>query len=157
MDQKIKKNIRIIAEKNNCTILYNSNSLTIIDSMNSIQIAQNNKYEFDLVYNIIKDIIQIKVPIEEIYDVLLELLRRIDLNKIKLKTGVLIQLIDWIKEEGVSAKDNLEKLKMDLKIKSIEYRHLGGNRIEAEYYKGLLILSDDLCWNKSNIIEIKVQ
>jgi len=32
---------------------------------------------------------------------------------------------------------------------------LGGNRYVAEYYNGLLIMTDDLCWAKSNVIPIQ--
>ncbi|GAB1856895.1 hypothetical protein MHTCC0001_17310 [Flavobacteriaceae bacterium MHTCC 0001] len=154
MDKLIKKNIRLLVEKYNHSIEYNEDHISIYDSLNKIKVFQNQKYDFKVEYNIILNEVLVDVVKDDIYDILIELLERVELYELKEKTGFLLDINRWIKEEGGS-KEIIRKLIEDTKNNSLEYEHLGGNRIEAEYYKGLIILKDDLYWDKSNVINLK--
>jgi len=154
LDKTIKKHIRILVEKYNHTIKYHPKHVNISNDINTINIVQNNKYNFDVDYNEIFKTEKVQVPINEIYDILLDLLIRNEAHKIEPKTGEVLSIEDWVKEEDSYAKSALDKLRSDLKIKPFDHRDLGGNRFELCYYKGLIILTDDLCLYKSNVIEI---
>lgn len=154
MNHQVKKNIRIVAEKFCHTIEYFPDCMLISNSCNTVKLSQKNKYKFDLTYNSEKSEIAIKVAIEDIYDVLIDLLRRTHLYIPPRKPGHLLALKDWHNEES-HCQRYFDALISNLKIGPVDYRDLGGNRIEAEYYKGLILLTDDLNWSKSNVIELK--
>lgn len=154
MDQKIKKHIRLLAERSGHNIDYQAESILIRSFLNEVTILQSDKYSFDFQYNTMQGSIKVRAAREDVYDLLLGLLGRIEAVEVKRKTGPLLTMEEWIKEEGKLAKTELEQLRADLQSQEIHQRRFGGNRIEAEYYDGLIILSDDLCWWRSNVIEI---
>ncbi|PPK94927.1 hypothetical protein LY01_01680 [Nonlabens xylanidelens] len=155
MEQLIKKNIRLLSERYNHSIEYGINELFITNKINTIKIHPKNKYGFDIVYNTDEGIDKICSNLEDIYDFLIELLRRTELYKLIPKNGKLLDLSDWIKEEdGDWIIKSLKVLVTKFDDIQIEYKEFGGNRYELEFYKGLLILNDDLCICKSNVIEI---
>jgi hypothetical protein len=77
--------------------------------------------------------------------------------KIEFIRGDLVELKDFVNEESI-AKKSIKSLKEEWKINNeIECMDLGGNRFEVEYYKGILILIDDLPNCKlANVIDIKI-
>lgn len=153
MDQLIKRNIRLLSERFNHSIEYSSEYLLINSDLNSIKVSPNSKYGFIINYNSESGNVQIEIELEDIYDVLIELLRRKELYQLKAKTEKLICIEDWTSEEGDWIIQELKELHLRLENESFDFIEIGGNRFEGEYYKGLLILTDDLCWNKSNVIE----
>ena len=117
-----------------------------------------NTYSFECLHNLVSQVdSSINVDfIEDVYDIILTLLsRKENLEKFILKKGTLLTTEEWIKEEGKFAEEQLEELKRDLRYEQIEFREVGGNRYVAEYYNGLLIMTDDLYWAKSNVIPIQ--
>lgn len=156
MDRKLKQHIRIIAEKFNHRIELQKDVIVLKNEVNEIKLRETDKHRINISYNINENQLDIlKVETENVYDTVLELLTRNEQEeKPKMKTGILLTIEDWINEEGNSAKEQLEELKRDLRDKQIQFRELGGNRYVAEYYNGILILIDDLCWAKSNVIPI---
>ena len=57
------------------------------------------------------------------------------------------------KEEGFSQKE-IDDLFENVKVQKENDKITGGNRILYEFYNGVLLLMDDLCYYKSNIIDI---
>lgn len=55
-------------------------------------------------------------------------------------------------------KKTIQELKNKLKHSEVDKFDLGGNRFEVEYYKGILILRDDLPGCKSaNVIDLDIR
>ena len=155
MNKEIKKHIRILAEKFNHLIEYDKDILVLKNEINDIRIFQEDKYGINVSFNLLDKYRHLKVTTDRIYDVIIELLRRgKNTQDVELNSEMILTVEDWINEEGDFAKKQLEKLKKDLKTENIKYRDLGGNRYEVEFYNGILILTDDLCFASSNIIEL---
>lgn len=67
--------------------------------------------------------------------------------------NLLIELCEYIKDE--QADGRIADLKRAIESDpSVVYAELGGNRWVAEYYHGYLILTDDLCYGATNIVEL---
>lgn len=158
MDIELKSHIRKLTEKFNYKIEYRKDILVLQNEINKIELWQTDKYGINVSYNLSSDQDEVeKITVNDVYDVIITLLSRKE-QKTKLvpKPGILLTIQEWIKEEGEFAREQLEDLKRDLIInEQIEHRDLGGNRFLAEYYDGLLILTDDLWWAKSNVIQLK--
>lgn len=156
MEKELKKNIKILAEKFNHKIEYQKNTLILKSDINEIRLWETDKYGINISYNLSEDLKEnLESETQFVYDILLELLTRNKReDKLSLKPGILLTIEEWIEEEGEFATEQLEKLKRDLANEQIEYRELGGNRFEAKYVNGILILRDDLYWAKSNVISI---
>lgn len=156
MNKDLKKHIKNLADKFNHKVEYQKDVMIIKNQINHIKLWKKDKYGINISYNLDENQSDdLKVDAEYIYDAILELFNRKERSeKLKIKTGILITIEDWINEEGDFAKEKLEELKSDLQYQQIEFRELGGNRFEVEYYNGILILTDDLYWAKSNVIPI---
>ncbi|QCE40948.1 hypothetical protein [Psychroserpens sp. NJDZ02] len=154
MNKDIKKHIRILAEKFNHLIEYDKDILVLKNQMNDIRIWQEDKYDINVSFNLLDKHRHLKVKIDRTYDVLIELLRRQKNQDVELNSEMILTIKDWINEEGDFARQQLENLKKDLKTENIKYRELGGNRYEVEFYDGILILTDDLCFASSNVIKL---
>lgn len=156
MNPLIKKNIRLLSEKHHHSISYGVNEMLIANDINTIKITPERKYGFKITYNTSEGLEQISSDLDNIYDVLIDLLKRHKPYKLISKNSTLIHLENWIDEEGGNwIKKSLKDLSIRYDNGEIEYEDLGGNRFELEFYKGLLILVDDLCIKKSNVIDIK--
>lgn len=155
-EQRIKKTIRLLADKFDHLMVYEKDIMLLKNQVNNIQIRQEDKYGMTISYKLGGKVNKQKLPLERIYDVMLQLLQRQDDHtQIAAKPGVLLTVEEWIKEEGAWARERLENLIRDLNSQAFAYRWLGGNRYQAEYYKGLLIITDDLGWAVSNVIELE--
>ena len=155
MNKELKSHIRKLAKKFNHEIEYQNDIVVLKSEMNKIELWEPDKNGVNISYNLSdNNFDKLKVEHDGVYDILIDLFRREKGSKLTLKNGVLLTIEEWIKEEGEFAKEKFEELKKDLHSEQIEFRELGGNRYEAEYYDGLLILKDDLCWAKSNVIPI---
>ena len=66
---------------------------------------------------------------------------------------ILIELSEYVRDE--QAGDRIDDLKRKVASDpSVVFAELGGNRWLAEYYHGHLILTDDLCYGATNIVEL---
>ena len=156
MNQELKRNIRLLTAKFNHEITYNhDSSISVRNEVNDILIKQLNKNELLVSYNLETEEIEVLKQTNEFYDLFLELLERTSLKKVKPKNGAPISLEDWFESEGDFAKQQLRNLKDEISCDKIIYKNLGGNRIEVEYYCGILILTDDLFLAPSNIIKLE--
>jgi len=155
VNKNIKKHIKILAQKFNHSIEYEKNVLILKNDVNEIKIWEENKYGINISFNLLNKLKQVKITTERIYDFMIELFQRRNSSEdIKLNSEMILTIDDWVNEEGDFAKQQLEKLKNDLKTENIKYRQLGGNRYEAEFYNGIIILTDDLYFAASNIVEL---
>ncbi|NOQ71198.1 MAG: hypothetical protein GQ574_04295 [Crocinitomix sp.] len=155
MNQNVKKNIRLLAEKYKHDIQYRERSILLTSSINQIEITQKDKYGFYFSYNPNLEGKKREVDFHDIYDVLIDLLSRREIYHLKPKNGNLLTIDDWIDGDGCASDKAFQKQFKELDQSVLEYKNLGGNRIEAEYYKGLIIIIDDLLMDKSNVIELK--
>jgi hypothetical protein len=155
MNHQTKKNIRVLAEKYHHSIQYDKEVVRLEAGSNTIEVEPTNKGVLTIRYNALKETEKLEIPSDEVYDVLIELLRRKETAVIHRKEGDLITLDLYRQEEGTIVDQWLKQLKAEINTKGIAHKQLGGNRIEAEYYKGLLILTDDLVYYLSNVIELE--
>ena len=155
LKKEFKKHIRVLAEKYNHRVEYIKDVMVLKNEINEIKLWKTDKYGINVTYNLKEGELKVlKIETQNVYDLILDLLCRTEQKILTIKTGDLITLKYWINEEGEFVENQLEKLKADLKLEQITSRELGGNRYEAEFYNGVLILMDDLCWAKSNVISI---
>ena len=154
MNNTIKKHIRLLAEKFNHSIEYVGNGLTIQNSINFIEISPVSESKSIFTYNVDGEKVKKSIDNSIIYDLLIDCITRTSSDALSLKNSTPITIDDWVNEEGVWAIDALNKLKKEIREGTISDKVLGGNRFEVEYYQGLLILTDDLCWGRSNVIEL---
>lgn len=154
MDNKIKKQVRLLSEKYSHKINYDLEILNITNNFNNIKLVSIDRENIQVEYNADLQVTKLTLVNQEVFHTLIELFLRTDAYQIQSNNGFLLTLNDWFQEEGSFAKESYESLKKVLQISEIEYLNLGGNRIEAEYYKGVLILTDDVNFYKSNLIEV---
>ncbi|MEO1048994.1 MAG: hypothetical protein AAFX87_00095 [Bacteroidota bacterium] len=155
MDKSVKKNIRLFAEKYKHTIEYDKDVMLLKSKINQIKVWVEDKYGVNIALNKGQLITDIKVDTHLIYDALHQIfIRNSDLDAYKRPAGILITLDEWINEEGEFAEEQIQQLKKQLADATIDYKHLGGNRFIAEFYKGVVILTDDLSWAATNIVHL---
>jgi hypothetical protein len=154
MNHLIKKYIRLVCERYKHTIEYIGNDFLIKSDLNTFHLSFSSKNTFIIKYNITENNFEeINIEIEDIYDVLIELMCRSILYSLERRTGKLLDINEWISCEGVKILKKLKSLKVHLEKEELDFLDIGGNRIEGIYFKGLIILVDDLGWCKSNVLE----
>lgn len=156
LNHTLKKNIRLIVEKYNHSIKYHFDFLIIKSEINFIEIHKESKENLLIKYNVLNGVISKTIKEEYVYDLLITLFYRIKPNVIYLHQGRLLTLDIFIKEECNSSNihSHLIEYKLNWCNGGSSFVNIGGNRLEAEFYKGLLILTDDILLDKSNVIEI---
>ncbi|WP_053989917.1 hypothetical protein [Mangrovimonas sp. TPBH4] len=152
---KLKEHIKLLAEKYNHKLTYDKFKIIVFSDKNYVEINELNQKSVEITYNYSTGKEKTILKNSDIYDLLIEILTRFELNIIRSKNCELLNISHFIEEEGKVANKRLAELKSEIKNGQVIYRNLGGNRIEAEYYKGILILKDDLMNYKSNVIEFK--
>lgn len=152
MDHNIKKHIRLLAEKYEHVVNYQANSILLTNSYNEIELYQKDKSQFRIHYNPNLDGKALDVDLPNVYDVLIDLLRRTQAHPYKQKTGNLLTLADWFEGEQGFTKQLSDLIKKE-SLTPNDCVYFGGNRFELAYYKGIFILTDDLMSQRSNIFE----
>jgi hypothetical protein len=153
MDHQTKKNIRILAEKYDHAIRYDQEVIILESAFNRIEIRQKTREELTVSFNCAHGWEKLDIPHEEIYDIIIEVFRRNETQVVERKNYLPVLTLDsYIQEEGDFASDALKKLRSEIKNKGLTHKKLGGNRIEAEYYNGIIILTDDIMLQPSNVI-----
>lgn len=95
---------------------------------------------------------EVEILTEYVYDLLINIFHRSELTKVNLNEGDLLSIVD-LEDEFTDIKKIEEKV-FDLISENTHYYNFGGNRVLTQYYKNSLILIDDICYSKSNIINI---
>ncbi|KQT20584.1 hypothetical protein ASG22_16550 [Chryseobacterium sp. Leaf405] len=148
----IKKNIRLLSERYSHEISYFESVIVIKNEKNFIEIFSQFKENVLVKYNLEKGIDEVKIQDFEIYDILIKIFRRRDLEKVNLNPMNPLK-IDDIEEEFGDLNKFEEKLR-SLINKRTDYFNIGGNRVLIELYKNILILRDDIGASKSNVINL---
>jgi len=153
MSSTWRRNIKLLAEWWPHTIEYERSVILLTSKINQIRVWQEDKYGIRFTYNSnSKGEEHLKVCWEDVYDVAIQLLWRSELHPVGPNGGVLLTLDEWVNQEGRFAEKRLRTFRSDLEAGHIEDRCLGGNRYRLEYFKGIFILTDDLCRAKSNVV-----
>ena len=153
--QRFKKRLRLLVEKLGGTLEYgNDESIRLQLNTGSACLLSLSYDAMHCDINLGDTVFPIRAPKAFVFDIvsrlatphLAPLLR-------KYNRGSLLTLQDYIDNEhgGPCIESLCERIADD---PSIVRTDLGGNRILAEYYHGVLILCDDLCEDATNVIEI---
>lgn len=119
---------------------------------NCIEIFPINREKFLIKYNFDEGISELEILDFEIYDFLIKIFRRKNLEKINLSIGFPLNFDDL--EDEFGDLKNFENNIIVLLNSKTEYWDYGGNRVLTEFYKNILILRDDLGTAKSNVINL---
>lgn len=152
INQIIKKNIRLLSERYHHDILYYENGMMIKSEKNVIEIFSQIKDHIFITYNFEEGTEKIEIQDFEIYDLLIKIFRRKNLEKVNLNQGYPLNLTDLEEEFG-----NLHRFEEELIAlinTKTDYSFIGGNRVLTEFYKNILILRDDIGSSKSNVLNI---
>ncbi|OCA69808.1 hypothetical protein BBI01_16950 [Chryseobacterium artocarpi] len=152
VSQIIKKNIRLLSEKFNHEISYYENGVLIKSEKNFIEIIPQHQKKLLVKYNIEDGIDEVEILDFEIYDLLINIFRRKELETIALNLSFPLNLKDL--EEEFGDLNKFEEYLMSLVESNTDYINIGGNRVLTEFYKNTLILRDDIGHAKSNVINL---
>lgn len=152
INQIIKKNIRLLSERYHHDILYYEGVITIKNEKNIIEIFSQIKDHISITYNFEDEIEKVEIRDIEIYDLLIKIFRRKNLEKVNLSPGYPLNLADL--EEEFGNLHRFEKELIALINTKTDYSFIGGNRVLTELYKNILILRDDIGSSKSNVLNI---
>lgn len=150
-----KKHIKILADKFNHSIEFSSSSLIIKSNINFIELTETQKNKVNIRYNVTGGEVKLSVTEIDLIDVVFEILRREKLEPVEMKEGELMSLKNYIDEVGKHyVQEKIKKIKFSRTDGTYKNEILNGNRMEAEVYDNLLILTDDLRVCKTNTIDI---
>ncbi|SFN51267.1 hypothetical protein SAMN05421594_3086 [Chryseobacterium oleae] len=152
INQIIKKNIKLLSERYDHHLLYHESVIVIKNERNLIEIFPQIKDHISVKYNFEEGVDTIEIQDFEIYDILIKIFQRQNLEKVNLSPGYPLDLNDLEDEFG-----NLDKFKEELRAlisTKTDYSDRGGNRVLTEFYKNSLILRDDIGSSKSNVLNI---
>ncbi len=157
MNPKTKRHIKLLAERFEHQIHYDRHVICLSNFKNSIRIEENRKRKIEVSYNVddVSTITNAVTPIE-LYDLLIKILSRFETEKVQFKSEQPIQLEEWIATECQRSTRILD-LKRRIQRKNSDHVILGGNRLEAEYFKGVIILMDDLLWTPCNVVDFPLE
>ncbi|WP_262149432.1 hypothetical protein [Chryseobacterium foetidum] len=152
ISQIIKRNIRLLSERYGHEISYFKNVIVIKNEKNFIEIFSQVKDYIEVKYNFEKGTLEIEIQDFEIYELLIKIFRRKELEKISLNPMDPLNLNDLEEEFGCLSK--FEEKLISLINSEVNYSDIGGNRVLTELYQDILILRDDIGASKSNVINI---
>lgn len=151
MDAAMKKNLRLLCEKYNHKLEYHNHGIKICIKNTSLNIYENHQ-NFNIEFISPNHIQKINILENSVYDAIIEYFYWHESPELKLDRNVLISLDVWENEEDQYILKEFNTFKKEVSIDKTVYKSFGGNRILTEYYKGVLILRDDLAYYKSNVI-----
>ena len=146
---KIKNSIKVLAERYNHKVRYEKNCLLLTNNINKIEL-QEQKYSYTVKYNTDKEFLTIESEKALIFDTLIQLFTRYTSYAITIQEKELLELKDYLSEEGKRAQKDWDNFTKKQKIAAEDNYIFFGNRIELEYFKGIYILRDDLNLKASN-------
>lgn len=157
LNSKVKRHITLLAERFEHQIRYDKNALILFNSMNTIRIEEYKRDQLEISYNIGNSETKTeRISIREVYDLIIKTLTRYEVHEVDFLLGTPIQLKEWMEEEW-SKSSRILDLQRKIKDENSEQIYLGGNRYEAEYYKGVIILMDDILWQPCNVIDFPLE
>ncbi|MCS3868045.1 hypothetical protein J3D55_000961 [Chryseobacterium ginsenosidimutans] len=142
----------MLSERYSHGISYLESIIVIKNEKNFIEIFPQFNENILVKYNFEKGIDEVKIQDFEIYDLLIKIFRRRDLEKVNLNPMSPLNLDDL--EEEFGDLNKLEEKLIALINSKTDYSDIGGNRVLTELYKSILILRDDIGTAKSNVINL---
>lgn len=157
MNPTTKRHIKLLAERFEHQIHFDRQTICLSNFKNSIRIEENHKRKLEVSYNVddSNTITNAVTPIE-LYDLLIKILSRFETEKVVFKSEEPIQLEEWIATE-CQRNTRILDLKRRIQRENSDHVILGGNRLEAEYFKGVIILMDDLSWSPCNVVDFPLE
>ena len=141
-----------LAKRYNGQVLFSGNDLVCTLGIHSVRISFL-KSEFGVQYKVDENSVSINLAPDQLLDFLIQFVQRSNQSdEIEVNRGELITQTVWAKEEGaawITSASNALGYPFQNSV-----HKLGGNRILAEYFEGMLILEDDLGYYKGNIIQL---
>lgn len=153
---KTKRHIKLLAERYEHNISYDRSTIYLLNEINSITLAPTFAKTVKVTYNSEHNLEEtFEVSKADLYHPLLQLLERKDLRIVDIRAGSLVQFEHLLEEESKDRASTIDHIK-ELYNLNAELQYIGGNRIEAEYFKGIIIMKDNLPnFYSSNVIDAK--
>ena len=152
MNSDLKRNLRILSDHFDWRLSFQGNDLHLERGDLVIQLKEKRPSHIDLSYMNSAGEHFLNIPGADVYDIILQLFHATTEGVLERRTAKVLEVADWLNEEGDFFLDKLKQLVLD---SPQGYHHLGGNRILAEYLNGILILTDDLNYFKSNVLSVQ--
>lgn len=148
----IKKHVRLLAEK----FLYSTDYVAEVIVLHKepvtikINISGSNQLEIwhTINSNISKHVI---IESEACYDYIVKAFLSPDKAGIVSNAGDIISMEIWTDTEQISLKEISQTI-AEIRAQGLERYLFRGNRILAEYYKGIILVRDDLGYYKTNVL-----
>ena len=152
--QSLKKRVRLLTEKIGGEISYrHDGGLTVRHGSNSVLFAPVSVGEMHATINVHDHSASYQLSKNYVFDIVDRLgSTHLASSLLAYEQKPIAQLEDYIREEyGQPFLDDLRKQIAD--DPSITHAELGGNRIRVEYHAGVLIISDDILWLATNVVD----
>ncbi len=153
--QRFKTRLRLLTEKLGGTLIYEDDgSLVATLTTGGVRFQSLSRDEMHCDISLDGDDFSISAPKTHCFDILDRLTTPHLASKLKQYVPeLLIELSEYVLNE--QAGDRIADLKRKVTSdQTLVYAELGGNRWVAEYYHGYLILTDDLCCDATNMVEL---
>ena len=153
--QRFKTRLRLFTEKHGGSLTYeNDGSLVVTLAAGRVHFQPLSRNEMQCDISLDGDGFSISAPKTHCFDIVDRLAAPHLAPKLKqYAPDILIELSEYVRDE--QAGDRIDDLKRKVASDpSVVFAELGGNRWLAEYYHGYLILTDDLCYGATNIVEL---
>ena len=153
--QRFKTRLRLFTEKHGGSLTYeNDGSLVVTLAAGRVHFQPLSRNEMQCDISLDGDGFSISAPKTHCFDIVDRLAVPHLAAKLKqYAPELLIELSEYINDE--QAGERIAELKRKIASDpSVVFAELGGNRWVAEYYHGYLILTDDLCYDATNIVEL---
>jgi hypothetical protein len=152
--QSFKKRVRLLTEKIGGELSYgNDGGLTVRHGSNSASFVPVSHDEMRATIDVDDDSASYRISKNYVFDIVDRLgTTHLVSSLLAYEQKPILQLEDYIREER--GKPFLDRLREQLgKDSSIAHAELGGNRILVKYYLGVLIISDDILWSATNVVD----
>lgn len=153
--QRFKTRLRLLTEKLGGALAYeHDGSVVVTLTAHRVHFQSLSRDEMQCHIALDGDDFSISAPKTHCFDIVDRLATPHLAPKLKqYAPNLLIELSEYVRDEH--AGDKIADLKRKvLSDPTIVFAELGGNRWVAEYYHGYLILTDDLCYGATNIVEL---
>jgi hypothetical protein len=152
---EFKKRIRLLGEKQGFSIEYlPQDSLRLSTGEATIEFKSKSRTEMDcFVTTSAKDSFHFVADKVLVFDIILRFTTPHHQETLRsYKTGQPLIIADYIAEEN--GENEVMKLQQHISTNPQMAITLGGNRIEVEYYRGVVIITDDLMTVPANVVEV---
>lgn len=153
INHSVKKNIRLLAEKYDYAITYEQEVVVLERDDISIRLTTIDKYSSNVKYTNKDTAGEINITPQFVFHAILMLFDyENNYSLLNWKFNELLTLEHYYREENFSEKE-ISAWIYRLKETNTDYEMFPGNHIGIEYYKGILILTDNIYFYSWNVVE----